>query len=136
MREEGVDALFLTQPTNVWYTAGFWEFIPIRMEAVLVPPEGPCTFIVSKNEFEYADKVSWMNDVRYYTEFPEAGRHQNPYDLMLEIFREKRLEQAAIGIEDGLHRLRTKRHSAVVYRLSGLPSGMSRTSSCQVERWS
>ena len=93
---------------------------------------------MSKNEFESANKVSWMNDVRYYTEFPEPGRHQNPYDLMLEIFREKRLEQAAIGIEDGLHRLRTKRHSAVVYGLSGLPSGMSlgRTSSCQVERWS
>jgi Xaa-Pro dipeptidase len=100
MRQEGIDALFLTQPTNVWYTAGFWEFIPIRMEAVLVPSDGPCTFIVSKNEFEYANKVSWMNDVRYYTEFPEPGRHQNPYDLMLEIFREKKLEQAAIGIEE------------------------------------
>jgi Xaa-Pro dipeptidase len=100
MRASAIDALFLTQPTNVWYVAGFWEFIPIRMEAVLVPASGECVFIVSKNEFEYANKVSWMNDVRYYTEFPEPGRHQNPYDLMKDIFREKNLERAAIAIEE------------------------------------
>src|SRR5579883_1159651 len=100
MREAAIDALFLTQPTNVWYVAGFWEFIPIRMEAVLVPADGECVFIVSKNEFEYAGKVGAIRDVRYYTEFPEPGRHQNPYDLMLDIFREKKLERAAIGIEE------------------------------------
>jgi Xaa-Pro dipeptidase len=100
MRRQGIDALFLTQPTHVWYTAGFWEFIPIRMEAVLVTLEGDCAFIVSKNEFEYASKVSWMSDVRYYTEFPEPGRHQNPYDLMLEVFGDKKLTRAAIGIEE------------------------------------
>ncbi len=100
MRADGVDALFLTQPTNVWYVAGFWEFIPIRMEAVLIPASGDCTFIVSKNEFEYASKVSWIGDVRYYTEFPEPDRHQNPYDLMMDVFREKKLTRAAIGIEE------------------------------------
>jgi Xaa-Pro dipeptidase len=100
MRAQNIDALFLTQPTNVWYTAGFWEFIPIRMESVLIPASGDCVFVVSKNEFEYAGKVSWMADVRYYTEFPEPGRHQNPYDLMLDIFREKKLAAARIGIEE------------------------------------
>src|SRR3977135_644026 len=100
MRAQNIDALFLTQPTNVWYTAGFWEFIPIRMESVLSPASGACVFVVSKNEFEYAGKVSWMADVRYYTEFPEPGRHQNPYDLMKDIFREKNLERAAIAIEE------------------------------------
>ena len=100
MRAKGIDALFVTQPSNVWYLAGFWEFIPIRMEAVLVPAEGDCVFIVSKNEFEYANKVSWMRDVRYYTEFPEPGHHQNPYDLMIDVFREKKLERASIGIEE------------------------------------
>jgi Xaa-Pro dipeptidase len=100
MRTQGIDAVYLTQPTNVWYVAGFWEFIPIRMEAVLVPADGDCVFIVSKNEFEYANKVSWINDVRYYTEFPEPGRHQNPYDLMMDVFRDKHLEKASIGIEE------------------------------------
>ncbi len=100
MRKQSIGALYLTQPTNVWYVAGFWEFIPIRMEAVLVPADGECVFIVSKNEFEYANKVSWMNDVRYYTEFPEPGRHQNPYNLMKDVFREKNLEKATIGIEE------------------------------------
>jgi Xaa-Pro aminopeptidase len=70
------------------------------MEAVLVPADGDCVFIVSKNEFEYANKVSWINDVRYYTEFPEPGRHQNPYDLMMDVFRDKHLEKASIGIEE------------------------------------
>jgi Xaa-Pro aminopeptidase len=100
MRAKAVDALFLTQPTNVWYVAGFWEFIPIRMEAVLVPADGHCVFIVSKNESEYANKVSWLSDVRYYTEFPEPGRHQNPYGLTADVFREKNLEKASIGIEE------------------------------------
>jgi Xaa-Pro dipeptidase len=100
MRRQSVDALFLTQPTNVWYTTRFWEFIPIRMEAVLVPADGDCVFIVSKNEFEYASKISWMRDVRYYTEFPEPGRHQNPYDLMMDVFRDRNLTHASIGIEE------------------------------------
>lgn len=100
MREKGIDALFVAQPSNVWYVAGFWEFIPIRMEAVLVPLDGDCVFVVSKNEFEYASKVSWMRDVRYYTEFPEPGRHQNPYDLVLDAVRDRGLEKATIGIEE------------------------------------
>src|SRR5579885_1726895 len=100
MRAKGIDALFVTQPTNVWYLSAFWEFIPIRMEAVLVPLEGDCAFIVSKNEFEYASKVGWIKDVRYYTESPEPGRHQNPYDLITDIFREKNLEASCIGVEE------------------------------------
>src|SRR5215472_9611475 len=82
MQTGAIDAIFVTKPTNVWYLSAFWEFIPIRMEAVLVPSDGDCVFIVSKNEFEYANKVGWIRDVRYYTEFPEPGRRQNPYDLI------------------------------------------------------
>ena len=100
MAEMQVDALFLIQPTNVWYAGGFWEFIAIRMEAILIPSDGDCVFVVSKNEYEYANKVSWIADVRYYTEFPEPGRHQNPHDLILEIVREKGLQKATIGIEE------------------------------------
>lgn len=100
MREAKIDALFLMQPTNVWYVTGFWEFIPIRIEAVLVPLGGECVFMVSKNEHEYATRTSWLRDIRYYTEFPEKGRHQNPYDLIAEAVREKGLERATIGIEE------------------------------------
>lgn len=77
MRERGLDGLFVMQPTNVWYVSGFWEFVAIRIEAVLVPANAECVFIVSKNEYEYAVKTSWIEDIRYYTEFPEKGRHQN-----------------------------------------------------------
>jgi len=101
MRERGVDALFLTQPVNVWYTSGFWEFIPIRMEAVLVPLESDPVFLVSKNEFEYAHTVSWIEDVRYYTEFPEAGKRQNPWDLILDVMKEKDLLNATVAVEEG-----------------------------------
>jgi Xaa-Pro aminopeptidase len=100
MRKEGLDALFVAQPTNVWFVTGFWEFIATRMEAVLVPVDGECVVLVSKNEHEYASRVSWIPDVRYYTEFPEQGRHQNPFDLISEVVREKRLEQAVIGFEE------------------------------------
>lgn len=100
MREHGLEAVFLIQPTNVWYVTGFWEFISIRMEAVLIPLESDCVFIVSKNEHEYASKVSWISDVRYYTEFPEVGRRQNPFDLIADIFNEKKLSRAVVGIEE------------------------------------
>ncbi|MBV6274277.1 Xaa-Pro peptidase family protein [Alcaligenaceae bacterium CGII-47] len=100
MKKEGLDAMVVTSPTNVWYVTGFWEFIAIRMEFVLIPAEGELCFMVSKNEHEYAEKTSWIDDVRYYTEFPEEGRHQNPYDLLKEVIIEKGLSRATIGIEE------------------------------------
>lgn len=100
MRREGLDALFVMEPLNVWYVTGFWEYVPIRVEAVLVPADGECVFIVSKNEYEYAVKTSWIPDVRYYTEFPEKGRHQNPYDLIAEAVRDRNLANGVIGIEE------------------------------------
>lgn len=100
MKREGLDAMLVTAPTNVWYVTGFWEFIPIRMESVLVPADGACCFMVSKNEHEYAEKTSWIDDVRYYTEFPEDGHHQNPYDLLKDVVLEKGLGRARIGIDE------------------------------------
>ncbi|HYB11137.1 MAG TPA: Xaa-Pro peptidase family protein [Alphaproteobacteria bacterium] len=98
-KERKLDAIFVTDPLNVAYVSAFWEYVPIRMEAVLIPLDGECTFIVSKNEYEYACKVSWIEDIRYYTEFPERGRHQNPIELLTEVIHEKRLEKAAVGVE-------------------------------------
>src|SRR4051812_6714902 len=100
VRDRGLDAIFCMQPTNVWYVSGFWEFVPIRIEAVLVPVNGECVFIVSKNEYEYAVKTSWIEDIRYYTEFPEPSRHQNPYDLVVEAIHDRGLEGGRIGIEE------------------------------------
>src|SRR5271169_4096672 len=95
-KERKLDAIFVTDPLNVAYVSAFWEYVPIRMEAVLIPLDGECTFIVSKNEYEYACKVSWIKDIRYYTEFPERGRRQNPVELLVDVFREKRLEKASV----------------------------------------
>jgi Xaa-Pro aminopeptidase len=100
MRLRKLDALFVMQPTNVWYVTGFWEFVPIRMEAALIPLEGECVFVVSKNEYEYAVRTSWIRDIRYYTEFPEKGRHQNPYDLVAEAACDRHLATSVIGIEE------------------------------------
>ena len=100
MRGHGLHALFLMQPMNVWYLSGFWEYVPIRIQAVLIPQEGECVFIVSKNEYEYAVKTSWIGDIRYYTEFPEEGRHQNPYDLILYAVKDRGLERSVIGFEE------------------------------------
>src|SRR3954454_5324965 len=100
MRERGLDGLFVMQPTNVWYVSGFWEFVGIRIEAVVVPANAECVFIVSKNEYEYAVKTSWIEDIRYYTEFPEKGRHQNPYDLIAEAISDRGLQSGRIGIEE------------------------------------
>jgi Xaa-Pro dipeptidase len=100
MQAHGLDGLFVMQPMNVWYVSGFWEYVPIRIQAVLIPAEGDCVFIVSKNEYEYAVKSSWISDIRYYTEFPEQGRHQNPYDLIADAIRDRGLAQAVLGFEE------------------------------------
>jgi Xaa-Pro dipeptidase len=100
MRAQGLDGLFVMQPMNVWYVSRFWEYVPIRIQAVLIPAEGDCVFIVSKNEYEYAVKSSWISDIRYYTEFPEPGRHQNPYDLIADAIRDRGLERAVLGFEE------------------------------------
>ena len=100
MRAEGMDGLFVMQPMNVWYVSGFWEYVPIRIEAVLIPAQGECVFVVSKNEYEYAVKTSWISDIRYYTEFPEKGRHQNAHDLIADAIRDRRLDRGVIGIEE------------------------------------
>lgn len=100
MRLRGLDGLFLMQPMNVWYVSGFWEYVPIRIEAVLIPQRGDCVFIVSKNEYEYAVKTSWIKDIRYYTEFPEKGRHQNPYDLIADAINDRDLARGVIGFEE------------------------------------
>jgi Xaa-Pro dipeptidase len=100
MKVNGLDGLFIMQPMNVWYVSGFWEYVPIRIEAVLIPRESDCVFIVSKNEYEYAVKTSWISDIRYYTEFPEKGRHQNPYDLIVDAVRDRGLEHAVVGVEE------------------------------------
>lgn len=100
MRQRKLEGLLLMEPLNVWYVSGFWEYVPIRIECVLVPLEGECVFIVSKNEYEYAVKTSWIRDIRYYTEFPETGRHQNPYDLIADAIRDSKLGGGVIGIEE------------------------------------
>ncbi|MBV8426963.1 MAG: aminopeptidase P family protein, partial [Hyphomicrobiales bacterium] len=100
MQAEKIDGLFIMQPMNVWYVSGFWEYVPIRIEAVLIPAQGECVFIVSKNEHEYAVKTSWIEDIRYYTEFPEKGRHQNAHDLIADGIRDRHLEESVIGIEE------------------------------------
>ena len=100
MDASGLDGLFVMQPMNVWYVSGFWEYVPIRIEAVLIPRQGDCVFIVSKNEYEYAVKTSWIRDIRYYTEFPEKGRHQNAHDLIVDAVRDRGLERGAIGVEE------------------------------------
>ena len=99
MRERDLEGLFVTSPLNVAYVSAFWEYVPIRMEAVLITRDGECVFMVSKNEFEYAQKVSWIDDVRYYTEFPERGRRQNPIELVRDVFQEKGLQDAVVGVE-------------------------------------
>ena len=41
MQAQGLDGLFVMQPMNVWYVSGFWEYVPIRIQAVFkenIPP--------------------------------------------------------------------------------------------------
>lgn len=95
----GMDGAVILSPANVYYTSGFRHYVRIRLHGVIVPASGDVTFITPKIEYEYAVKSSWIDDVRYYVEFPEPNRHRHPLDLLAEVLAEKGLLDKKLGIE-------------------------------------
>ncbi|MBI4278858.1 MAG: aminopeptidase P family protein [Armatimonadetes bacterium] len=98
MREAGLDAVIATSPENVHYASTSYIYTVLlvrdRMAFVVLPVEGPATYIVAENEMHQARLHTWVDDVQTYVEFKDY-----PVEALLRVIRQKGLSDGRIGIE-------------------------------------
>jgi Xaa-Pro aminopeptidase len=95
IKEEGLQAFLITDPTNLFYFAGasyFGEMSYPRPAALLIPQEGGA--ILLTHDFHLA--IPWKGDVR---EYPKVG--ELPIDMLKNIFSEAGCADGKIGMELG-----------------------------------
>jgi Xaa-Pro aminopeptidase len=98
MRKEKLDAAAAISPDNVLYSTGSLiitqKLIRPRLGIALLPIETDPVFIVCEIEESLARAESWIKDIRSYIEFKDS-----PIDFLVDVIREKKLDNANIGIE-------------------------------------
>jgi Xaa-Pro aminopeptidase len=102
--EAGYDAVVARSGRNVAYLAGMrfpgtlgrlQDFAHSPRAALLVwPAAGEPTLVASQIAAALARRVSWLDDIRPFTEYVES-----PYTLAARVLRERGLEQGRIGVE-------------------------------------
>jgi Xaa-Pro aminopeptidase len=68
---EGLDLLLLTDPDSVYCLSRFWGYLGMefgRPTMVAVPRSGPCVLITPGMEAEMARAMTWIEDVREWTD--------------------------------------------------------------------
>ena len=71
LASEEISAALLTDPDAIYYLAGYWGYLGIefgRPTALVVPREGPCTVVTPKMEAEMARRMSWIEDIREWSD--------------------------------------------------------------------
>ena len=69
MGEEGLDALLLLDPYNIFYATGFFHQTTERPLGLFLPQNGEPSFYVPLLEQEMASET-WVKDVHVYFDFP------------------------------------------------------------------
>jgi len=99
MHRAGLDAVVATTPDNVTYVAGFT--VPshlsnrFRRTLCLLPLDGePALVVVTVEETLARDSTRWVREIHAYNEFTD-----DPFAVLAQLVRERRLEDARIGIE-------------------------------------
>lgn len=69
MAEEGLDALLLLDPYNIFYAIGFFHQSTERPLGVIIPQSGDPTFYVPLLEQEMAQET-WVKNVKVYFDYP------------------------------------------------------------------
>jgi Xaa-Pro dipeptidase len=103
VREEilkrGLDALYLTNHNRIFYTTGY-HYVATRPQGLLIPSDGDLMLFVPKLEEARAkEMVPWIRDVVVYFEYPVKNRPHEVLDLLVEAFKERKLEDKRIGID-------------------------------------
>jgi Xaa-Pro aminopeptidase len=71
MEDRHLDVLVLTDPDTVYYVSGFWGYLGMefgRPTMVVVPRSGPCTLVTPAMEAEMARAMTWIEDIREWTD--------------------------------------------------------------------
>jgi Xaa-Pro dipeptidase len=97
MRKRGLSVLILTRPQNIYYLSGFRaahmssQFS--ELHALMIPMEGEPRMMTRALEKEIA-LLQWTKNPALYRD------HENPYELLVRIFREGGYPVQSIGIEE------------------------------------
>lgn len=98
LQENDIDAIIAVSPENVFYSSGAYihtqHSIRDRLALTVFSREHDPTFIVCNIEEGVAERQTWIEDLRIYFEFKET-----PIDILVEVLKEKGLEDANIAIE-------------------------------------
>lgn len=106
IRRRGLDALLVIKPENVRYVTGLWGYssrseyaMPRRLICAVVPAVGEPVLIVPKLEYLFAQRRSWLADIRYHVEWGSETETFGGLNLLNAIFREKGLGGKKIAVE-------------------------------------
>ncbi len=102
MAEEGMDALMLFSPINMFYYSGYYPHRPIyptdvfRLFPVIIPRTGEPFHIMARNVQRMIKEDSWIPKQLVYDEF----LIRNAEEFIAEVFRKEGLSAGKIGIEE------------------------------------
>lgn len=103
LREKGMDALFLTNRSNLRYFTGLrdgaWDAYHFYF-LTLLPVEGPPVLMVGHG-FEHLVKQCWIEDVRFWPWSKQfyMDRKSNAVSLVLDVLKERNLDRSTVGME-------------------------------------
>jgi len=106
MEEEGIDIYLAGTVENAYYLSGLAYRPYERIFFVVIPRDDEPFLFVPKLEEEHAKKVSWMKDVRSYSEYP-AGSGKEWFSVLgshLKGYKRKGVESALpVGVKQSLN---------------------------------
>ncbi len=107
MKEQGIDALLLTNQENLRYFAGFnqgaWCCKHFYFLMVLPSDMSLAPGLIFANGFQHLAKASWVEEV-YYWSWPKAfymSHETNAIPLLAEVLKERKLFDGVLGMELG-----------------------------------
>ena len=102
------DGLVVIKPENLRYLSGVWGYsarteyaMPRRLVALVVPQRGEPTLIAPKIEYLFAQRRSWISDVRHHVEWSRPDQVFGGLALLNIVLAEKGLVGRRLGLELG-----------------------------------
>ncbi|PWE53709.1 hypothetical protein DEM27_24540 [Metarhizobium album] len=106
IRKRGLDALLVIKPENVRYVTGLWGYsnrseyaMPRRLVCAVVPANGDPVLIVPKLEYLFAQRRSWLPDIRYHVEWGSETECFGGLNLLNKVLQEKSLLGKKVAVE-------------------------------------
>lgn len=98
MKENGIDALYLSGSNNLYYFSGINMGSGDRLFAMLLPRDGAPAFVCPNFEVDRAkERIKYGGeDIRPWQE------HEDPFQMFAEIMKERGMEKGVIGVDEKL----------------------------------